>query len=306
MSSMKYLLGFVGFGEAAYHIAKGLASEGLREMCAYDVMQEDPVRGQAIRTRAHEIGVALTDCLQTLCGNAELILSLTSPAVCVDVARQVLPHLTRGQVFCDLNSADPVDMTAIDRLPRPEGVRFADVALLGSVPKEKHRTKMYLSGDGARAFYDAVLPWNTVLNLLDAPAGCASAIKMFKSVFSKGLPQLLLETYVPAAQYGVLDQIIDLTKNTFQTRSIEQFANENLYRTLIHAQRRATEAGACARTVERLGFDAAISHATEKKLQILAVQNYKERLGDAAPDLRQTVELVRADTKTNEGENQYV
>ena len=296
---MKYLLGFIGYGEAAYNISQGLASEGLKSMIAYDMMQDDPVRGEKIHERSKEVGIPLASSLKELCESADFVISLTSPAVCVDVAKQAIPMLTDGQVFCDLNSSDPVDMTAIDEIVRPDGVKFVDVALLGAVPKGKHRTKMYMSGDGAEKFYEMIKQWNTIPTLLDAPAGGASAIKMFKSVFSKGLPQLLLETYVPAAAYGVLDQIIDLTKDTFKDRNIEQYADENLFRTLIHAQRRSAEAAACARTVERLGYDASVSKATYNKLLILAEQNYKDKIGDAKPGLRETVEMVMQDTKIN-------
>lgn len=294
---MEYLVGFIGYGEAAYHISSGLHGEGMEKIIAYDVMQDDPERGPKIRERAASNNIKLASSLQELCESADFIFSLTSPAICVEVAKQAMPFLKEGQVFCDLNSADPVDMTTVDELPRPEGVKFVDVAVLGSVPKGRHQTKMYLSGDGAEAFYNYFKDWNMVLKCLDAPAGGASAIKMFKSVFSKGIMQLLLESYVPAAAYGVLDQIVDLTKDTFKTRSIEDFANENLFRTLIHAQRRSSEMAAVAKTIESLGYDASISKATRDKLLILAAQNYKERIGDATPGLRETVQMVVEDTK---------
>ena len=70
-----------------------------------------------------------------------------------------------------------------------------------------------------------------------------------------------------------------------------------MFRTLIHAERRSAEAAACARTVERLGYDASIAQATHKKLNLLAQQNYKQKIGDAKPGLRETVEMVAKDTK---------
>lgn len=299
---MKHLLGFVGYGEAAYHISMGLASEGLTGMIAWDAAQDDPERGKIVQARAKETGVMLVGSLEEVCSQSDFILSLTSPSVCVEVAKRVLPLLRSGQVFCDLNSADPADMALVDRLPKAAGVKFVDVALLGAVPKGKHRTKMYLSGDGAKDFYEAVRPWNTILKLLEAPAGGASAVKMFKSVFSKGLPQLFLETYVSAAAYGVLDQILDLTRDTFQERNIEQYCDENLYRTLIHAERRAQEAGACAKTVERLGYDASMSRATEAKLKQLSKRRYKERIGDSAPGMRTVIQMVMQDQNEKEGD----
>lgn len=300
---MEYMIGFIGYGEAAYNISAGLKSEGLDRMAAYDAMQDDPERGPKIRERAAETGIPLMSSLEELCKCSDFIISLTSPAICVRVAEQAMPYLTAGQVFCDLNSADPVDMKAIDALPKPEGVKFVDVAVLGPVPKGRHRTKMYLSGDGAEDFYRMYSQWNTVVKILDAPAGGASAIKMFKSVFSKGIMQLLLEMYVPAAACGVLDQVVELTKDTFKERSVEDFAEENLYRTLVHAKRRAAEMDAVSKTVEALGYDASVSRATAKKLKILAEQDYMNRIGDGKPGLRESVAMVVQDTKVQTKED---
>lgn len=296
---MKYSVGFIGYGEAAYHISMGLAQEGLKSMAAFDVMQNDPVRGEKIRSRAAENGVTIVGSLEELCSDSDFVISLTSPAVCVDVARQALPLLSAGQVFCDLNSADPVDMTAVDQLPRPEGVKFVDVGVMGSVPANKHKVKMYMAGDGANEFAEFLSRWNGIPKVIDAPAGGASAIKLLKSVFSKGLPQLFIETYAPAAAYGVLDEVLALTRDTFKKCNIEEWCDESLFRTLIHAKRRSAEAAASAKTVERLGFDASMSHATHKKLVQLAEQNYKDRIGDAEPNLRETIAMIVRDMRSS-------
>ena len=51
---MKYQLVFIGFGEAAYNISLGLASEGFTNMAAYDAFMDDPQRGKLIHQRAEE------------------------------------------------------------------------------------------------------------------------------------------------------------------------------------------------------------------------------------------------------------
>ena len=56
---MDHLLTFIGFGEAAYHIAKGLSSEGMTGMVAYDSQQDSERAGAIIHKRAEEIGVHL-------------------------------------------------------------------------------------------------------------------------------------------------------------------------------------------------------------------------------------------------------
>lgn len=300
---MKNRLAFIGYGEAGYHISLGLHAEGLENIVAYDVMQDSLERGELIRSRAKEAGVQLASSAEEAYSSAEFIISMTSPAICVKVAHSIIPYLTAGQTYCDLNSADPVDMTEVDQIPRAEGVRFVDAGVLGSVPKTKHRTKMYLTGAGAQAFYEAFSPYNMVLKVLDAPAGGASAIKLFKSVLNKGLPQLFIETYTSAAAYGVLDELIDLTKDTFKGYNLEEYCNEFLYHTLVHAKRRASEAENCARTVERLGLDASMSHATQKKLEQLAKCDYASRIGpEEAPDLRAVIAMILRDTQKKDGE----
>ena len=300
---MDYEIAFIGYGEAAYAISKGLRSEKPIAMIAYDMMADDPVRGEKITSRMVEVGVSKAATPQQAYSQAKYILSLTSAAVAVQVAQGIIGQLRPGQVYVDMNSAAPTSMTEIDNLPRPEGVLFCDVSLLGSVPATGHRTKMMLSGDGAAGFYDFLQDFQTRATLLDTPAGSASAIKMFKSVFSKGLPQLLLECLVPAAEYGVMDIVLDSFKDTFKNRNVEQFADEVLFRTLIHAKRRSAEMADVADTVETMGFGSEVSRAVCARLDRLAEYGYPDRIGDSEPNLRQVVEMVRQDDRPLSVEN---
>ena len=296
---MKYTnsIAFIGYGEAAYHISKGLASEKATGMTAYDRMADDPVRGPQILKRMEEVGVTRARSAGEASGGAKFIVSLTSAAAAVGVATGIIGNLEPGQIYIDMNSAAPTSMTEIDELPRREGVLFCDVSLLGNVPKTGHKTKMMLSGDGAAEFYGFIKDYNTVATLLDTPAGSASAIKMFKSVFSKGLPQLLLECLVPAEEYGVMDIVFDSFKHTFDKQSLEEFADANLYRTLVHAARRSGEMKDVADTVEAMGFGAEVSRAVCTRLNRLASYGYAGRIGDSACNLKEVVRMVRKDDR---------
>lgn len=298
---MEYTLAFIGYGEAAYHISKGLQAEKKISMIAYDRDAADPVRGPKICERMKEVGVVKADSAAEACRGAKFIISLTSAAAAVPVAKEIMGQLEAGQVYVDMNSAAPTSMTEIDGLPRKPGVSFCDVSLLGNVPKTAHKTKMMISGGGAAEFYEFIRDFHTNATLLDTPAGSASAIKMFKSVFSKGFPQLLLECLIPAAEYEVMDIVFDSFKHTFDDRTIEEFADDTVYRTLVHAKRRGAEMHDVAETVKAMGFGAEISEASCIRLNRLAEYHYAERIGDSAPSLREVVEMVRKDEK---GRNQ--
>lgn len=297
---MKYGLVFVGFGEAGYNIAMGLNAEGMVNIGAYDVMQNDTKKGFLIRSRAKEAGVELIDSLEEAVTNAKYIFSLTSASVCVSVAKAILPYLVEGQTFCDLNSADPMDMVAIDELPRKEGVNFIDIGVLGSVPEDKHKTKMVLAGTGTEGFYNDFAKYNMNLKVLDSKAGGASALKLLKSIINKGMPQLFIEAYTSAAAYGVYDELVALTRDTFSGYTIEEWCNEYLYHTLVHAKRRGEEVKACVNTIERAGLDASMCRAAHKKLLKLSQYGYADRIGPlSAPKLKEVVDMILEDEKNN-------
>lgn len=274
---MQHLITFIGFGEAAFSIASGLTLEGVTDMYAYDVMQDTEPMASCIRSRAEVAGVQLKSNVEAACRGAEFVLSLTSATECINAANSVLPYLKVGQVYVDMNSAAPTAMTRISQLPWAEGVQFCDAALMGSVPQGKHKTKMLLAGSGSQKFYNSMKPFNLNLTILDAQPGGASAIKMFKSVFSKGVPQLLMECLLPAARYGVLDYVVSSISNPFPT-NVEETSKMLIYRTIVHARRRSGEMKDVSDTIEALGLDASMSRATEQKLKYLSLKNYAEEL----------------------------
>lgn len=281
---MENLVAFIGFGEAAFHIANGLKSEGLMNIVAYDINQNDVNKGAVIRKRAEEAGITLADSLEDAYTSARVIASLTSAKVALEIAEAIIPHLVCGQNFVDMNSTAPTVKSDIGRIPRTEGVLVCDAAVMNTVPGNGHKVQIFLSGDGAKDFYESLSKYGMNLKDLDAPIGGSSAIKMFRSVFMKGLPQLMFESMLPAARYGVLSTLLESLNETIKDKTMEQLADNLIVRTLIHAERRASEMKDVIATLEGMGIDASMSRSTEKKLQQLAKLNMVERVG-AAPNI---------------------
>ena len=276
---MDFKVCFIGFGEAAYHIARGLSGEGFGSMAAFDVMWQDERFGPSIQKRAEEAGVTLLSDADACIGRAEFVCSLTSAAVAVRVASGIVPKLTAGQTYVDMNSAGPGVKEEIAALSHAEGVRICDAAVMGTVPGNGHRVPMFLAGDGAQAFCDAMTPFGMRLTVLDRPAGSASAIKMLKSVVMKGLPQLMLESFVAAQRYGVLDTLVGSLSGSLNGKTVEQLADTFVARTAIHAARRADEMRDVQKMLSGLGCDSRMTEATIEKLDDLAAQGWREKLG---------------------------
>lgn len=277
--SMKYKLVFIGYGEAAYHMSKGLASEGFHDFAAYDTAWQDPDAGQLIQARARDAGVPLLSSTREACESGAYILALTSPAEAVDTARGCFPWMKSGQIYIDGNSAGPSAMQEIGELPREEGVLFCDAAAMLPFPKTLHKNPLYLAGPGAQQFCDDFCGFHMDLKVLEgAGPGGASAVKILKSVVMKGLPQLLLEAFEAAEAYGVLDTFTEALRGSLDHKTVDQIGEAYLARTLVHARRRVAEMEYAVGTLEEAGVDASMSRAVVRKLELLTAENWTETL----------------------------
>lgn len=276
---MKHLITFIGFGEAASSMARDFHAAGLQGTVAYDVMADDERRGPTIRSRAEKYGVALASSAEEACEDAAYIITFTSPAFAVSVAEATIPKLKAGQVYVDVNSTSPDAAKQIANMPHAEGVGICDGAALGNVQKLGCRVPITVCGTGAAAFKQDLTPYGMSINALDAPVGSASAMKMLRSVISKGMQQLMLEFTMCAARYQILPEMMEIVNNKFKDITLEEYADEAFIRFARHAARREAEANNIVETIEAVGLDASMSRATAKRFRWLADLDVASQLG---------------------------
>ena len=176
-------IGFIGFGEAASAIAKGLRSEGVGNIAAFDV--------QPIGDRA--AGVDVVDTPAELAARADVIFSAVVAKAAVAAAESVASDLAARHLYVDLNSASPAVKQDVARIVAPSGAGFVEASIMSAVPPLGHRVPMLLGGTGASRFAELMRPLGMQLEVLGEDVGPASAIKMFRSVMIKGLEALVLE-----------------------------------------------------------------------------------------------------------------
>lgn len=293
---------FIGFGEAAYHIAKGLVREGVTNIIAYDISINCQERGRYIKNRANEIGVTLTENIEEAIDNAEFILSLTSSNVAYNIATQIIPYLTKGQTYIDMNSASPETKQKISRICREDGVKVCDVAIMGTVPEDGHKVSMIVSGDGSEKFYKKFSKYGMNISILDDVAGNASAIKMIRSVVMKGIPQLLFESFEAAEKFGVLDYLIESLNASLYGKTIDTLASNFINRTVVNSKRRAHELDDVILTLDSIGVDSSMSKAIYKKLENLSVMEISQdfvRDDILDKDYRDIIRLIMNENITN-------
>jgi 3-hydroxyisobutyrate dehydrogenase-like beta-hydroxyacid dehydrogenase len=277
------VLGFIGFGEAAFHISSGLYEEGVKGIVAFDIMATNPQMGPLVRERAAGAHVTLLTSLKEMLEKAEVIFCATSAKSALAIARETQPFLREGQLYADINSASPQVKREIGAIVAPTGALFVDTAVMALVPQHRHKVPMAVSGTGARRFADLLSPCGMDITYINDRAGSSSAIKMLRSIFIKGLAALLFEALTASRKAGVEREIMESIRETIEEQPFEQLASLLLTRNAVSAERRVAEMGEVISCIEEMGLDSSASRATRAKLQNFVEMDLKTRLGHKPP-----------------------
>lgn len=279
---MQPKIGFIGFGEAAFNIAKGLAGEGLTGIRAYDKFWNVAPQAELVQQRAKEAQVELAPSLQELIEAAEIVISSVSANLVVPLAKESSPYLRPGQIYVDLNSAGPDTKVAANEIIALKAL-FVDVAVMGTVPGNGHKVPMLASGAGAPLFVEKMKAYGMNLVLLEGPAGKSSASKMFRSIFMKGFVTLMLEAVVAGHKYGIEDDVLDSIEETLTAGDFRTIVNGMLARGVIHSERREHEMDEVIATLKSLKVDSTMSEATKAKLRWCTDQRFREHFKGVPP-----------------------
>lgn len=280
-------IGLLGLGEAGYELARGWRTLPHPPLvCAYDrdaprrasapMLPASPgtpippaSRGALILQRARETGVGLAQSVAALLSRPglELVFSAVTAAGAWAVLEAAGDGLA-GKVYVDLNTMSPPKKRALGEAVAARGGYFVDAAVVGRFAVDGHRVPMLLSGPGAAALAEAAPDLGLNVKVVGLVPGEASAIKMFRSIFQKGLDSLVWELATAASAYGVLEQVMATLDEP--GRPFAEFVDYRLTGAALHAARRAEEMADVVEFLTEIGADATMARAEREKLAAVA------------------------------------
>ncbi len=287
-------IGFIGFGEAGYHIAKGLRGAGLTGIRAYDINAKTPEQGEKIRQRAADAVVTLCETNAELAAGCNILLSTVTANRAAEAAMQNAPHLTAGHLYADLNSVSPDLKRAIGQTIESSGARFVEIAIMSPVPPHMHRVPMFLGGEHAGELVEKLRPFGMNLEIISDRIGAASATKMCRSIIVKGMEALLLECVLGAVPYGADERVFSTLEETMPGMNWKRLASYMVGRVIEHGERRARELEEVAVTLRAIGVEPVMTEAIVKRQEWGAAFNLLPQFGGKPPDdYRLIVEAIR-------------
>ena len=253
-------IAFVGFGEVASRFAEALQAGGA-EVCAYDVLLDGPDGQRKLRARVRGESPSFLPLAQSI-GRAEIVLSTVTTDVALAAARQSAPHLRKGQLYVDLNATSPAMKREIAAVVAQQGADFVEGAILPAVGVMGARSQVLVCGARAGVVAATLNSLGLKFDDYGPEIGKASSFKMLRSVFSKGLEALLVESLLAGRRAGVADDLWREIVATLDAASFEEVGG-NWVRTHATAHRRRhQEMVQVAQMLRDMGVDAPMTEAT--------------------------------------------
>lgn len=277
-------LGFIGFGEASFELAKGLKDEGVEKIKAYDPLWNHDNYREILSNKAEAAQVILTESQQGTVREADLVIVAVPANHAVEVSKELESILPEGLLYIDVTAASPDDKKIIANNVSHAGCKFVDAAMMGSLPLFKHKVPILASGEGADNFISSMTPYQMKITKVNNIPGDATAVKLIRSIYMKGVVGLYLELLQSAHKFGIEDYVIDSLNETINGKTFEETMNRLVTGTSIHALRRSIELEGTISMLDSVGIDSSMTKAAKKKIESLVELNIKDKFNGENPE----------------------
>jgi 3-hydroxyisobutyrate dehydrogenase-like beta-hydroxyacid dehydrogenase len=175
---------------------------------------------------------------------------------------------------------------------------FVDVAMMGAVPLGGHKVVILASGSHAEAFRATMEPYGMNISVVGERPGAATAMKLIRSVFMKGLAAVILEALEAAQRYGVLQETARGMAEYMDQHPFRDHIRRFVCGTAVHAERRVFEMGEVLAFLQDMGSWDSMTRATRKSLQRIVALGLRERFGGRDPaEIAPVLEALAASPK---------
>lgn len=256
-------IGFIGFGEASYYLITGMLNEYPSDIMVYD-MDLSKAKEQLNKLEKQRY-VSIVESLPKLLEKTEVVFVAVPGEADEEVFSSIIALGTEGQLFVDLCTTLPDVKARIENnLSRIQG-KYVDVAVMGSVPRQKQRVPMMISGNGTKGFIKIADRYSMDIHIVSEKAGDASVIKLCRSIYMKGLAALLIETKSVSEAYGVSDIVFRSLEESMDADTFSDYSKRLIEGTMKHCERRNEEMKSCLKVIDKAGLN---GHMTEGTIRL--------------------------------------
>jgi 3-hydroxyisobutyrate dehydrogenase-like beta-hydroxyacid dehydrogenase len=271
-------LALIGCGEVGSCYAQAWVAAGHNLIGVVELRHDEEMAA-----RVHACGARLHATPGPWLHEADMVVSAVYGRDARSVALDCLPHLRGDAVYADYTTASADDMRAAAAAAAERELCFTDVAIMGAIALQGARTPLLCAGTGAERVVELALSSGTPARSIAGQAGDAVRLKLLRSIMTKGMESLAVETLVAAESMGLRAALYEVLADidaTPLTQFMDSFARSHV----SHAQRRLAEVREAREQVVQAGLEPLVLDGVERLFDRTArgIEAAREH-GDAPP-----------------------
>jgi len=189
-------IAILGLGEAGSHFANDLTEMGVT-VSGWDPNLKRPLNPKVIFEKSNSDAVK----------GADIIFSVNYTSESKGIAQEVMPFLSGGAIYCEMNTSSPTTKQEIESILLPTNIHFVDLAIMAPVPPKGIKVPLLASGSGAKLLAKKLARFQLDLTYLNDKTGDAAGRKLLRSIVYKGVAAVICEAMEAGNQFGLKDYI---------------------------------------------------------------------------------------------------
>lgn len=190
-------IGFIGFGKVARNLVRLINSENITFLTSTQNRSENTIKNM------EESDVEILDTFKEVATLSDILISANSPNQALDVAVKYGKY-SKG-IYMDLNNISPKETLEINK-----HVNFVDGAIIGKI--DSANPILYLSGKNLESL-DFLNDFLEIRKISENP-GDASKLKLLRSMYTKSLSAVLIESSEVAKNLNLEEEFFDILSLT--------------------------------------------------------------------------------------------
>jgi len=256
-------IAIIGCGEVGRTYAEAVAAQGRHQLVLNDSHPSPPAKEMAAR-----LGLELHTTAGDWLGEVDRVWVCVTGDVAKNVCAAIVGHLNAGAVVVDLTTATPADKRDMAAQMSDCSHAYVDAVIMGAIGLTGVKTALLGAGPhSADALADLAELGAPVRSLPEAKPGDAAALKLLRTVLTKGLEALGVECLIAAEQQGVRNELYQVLGD-IDSAGLTHFLNAVVRTHILHAERRMHEIQRADAQLEQFGLPSLLMGASEQRFAL--------------------------------------
>jgi 3-hydroxyisobutyrate dehydrogenase len=252
----------VGCGEVGRAYAAAAAVAG------YDIILVDPHPAAAALALADDLGIPINPSPVGCVGGVDRLWICVAGDLVKTICASLIGELPAGTVVVDLTTASAADKRACASMLSQQGIDYVDVVIMGSVSTTGARTALLAAGDRADTVLADFAGFGApVTAMSDGHPGDAAAVKLLRTILTKGLETLAIECFMAAEKQG-LRKALYQQLGDFDATGFVNFLEMLVTSHIQHAGRRMHEVQRAQSQLAEIGCPSLVLAGSEARFAV--------------------------------------